>query len=129
MARGHPLEGFVVLVVEDEADTLDAVTDLIRTAFGCSVIPAASGVEALKIIDSGRVVDLVLSDVVMPVMDGLRLSDELRKRLPVPIVLATGLTDALTLAIDHGAIALPKPYTLEDLERVFLERLGIAPTT
>src|SRR5512144_1206036 len=93
VAAEQPLRGFVILVVEDDVDTLDSITNLIGTALGCGVLRASTGIEALEIIDAGTRVDLVFSDIMMPTMDGLTLTDEVRKRLPtIPIVLATGLT-------------------------------------
>ena len=53
------------------------------TARGYTVLEAASGVEALQVIDErGASVDLVVSDVVMPEMDGPTLLRELRQRYP-----------------------------------------------
>jgi CheY-like chemotaxis protein len=120
----QPLRGFVVLVVEDDVDSLDTIHTLISTALGCEVLRASTGVEALAIIDGGERVDLVFSDIMMPGMDGLTLTDEIRKRNPgIPTVLATGLTTMLEAAIEHGAIALVKPYTLDQLSAVFREHL------
>jgi len=120
----QPLRGFVVLVVEDDVDSLDTIHTLINTALGCDVLRASTGVEALAIIDTRARVDLVFSDIMMPGMDGLTLTDEIRKLNPrIPIVLATGLTTMLEAAIEHGAIALVKPYTLDQLSAVFREHL------
>jgi len=124
MAADQPLEGFVILVVEDDVDTLHAIENLICRALGCDVLLASNGVEALQIIDSGAHVDLVFSDIMMPMMGGLTLTDELRKRLPtVPVVLATGLTAVVDAAIERGAIALLKPFTLQQLSSVLCEQL------
>jgi CheY-like chemotaxis protein len=118
MENDRPLCGFVVLVVEDDADTRESLTALIREGLGCRVLSASSGCEALEIIDSKVRVDLVFSDIMMPAMDGLTLIDEVRKRLPqIPIVLATGMTTVLDDAMERGAIALVKPYTLDSSGR------------
>jgi len=47
----HPLRGFVILVVEDDPDTLNAVAYLISEAFGCRVLRASSVDYALRMID------------------------------------------------------------------------------
>src|SRR6476620_11533339 len=118
MENDRPLCGFVVLVVEDGADTRESVTALIREGLGCNVLSASCGSEALEIIDSKVRVDLVFSDIMMPAVDGLTLIDEVRKRLPqIPIILATGMTTVLD-AMARGAIALVKPYTLDQLRAV-----------
>ena len=118
MENYRPLCGFVVLVVKDDADTRESLIALIREGLGCRVLSASSGCEALEIIDSKVRVDLVFSDIMMPAMDGLTLIDEVRKRLPqIPIVLATGMTTVLDDAMERGAIALVKPYTLDSSGR------------
>jgi DNA-binding NtrC family response regulator len=115
-----------VLVVEDDADTLSAVARLISDAFGCKVLSAPSGDEALRIIDSGLHVDLLFTDVVMPEKDGLTLADQVRRRLPdLPVVLATGRPDVVNSVTERGGVALLKPYSIERLEAVFTEHLRI----
>jgi CheY-like chemotaxis protein len=126
VAEGQPLRGVVVLVVEDDEALLEAIAFLIRDALGANVIPVASSVEALQIIDSGAHVDLVFADIIMPQMDGLTLARLIRDRLPaLPIVLCTGLSAAVDSATENGAIPLIKPYSLQQLEAVFTEQLRI----
>ena len=73
-----------ILLVEDE-DPVRAVNARALSARGYTVLEAASGVEALEIIqERGAPVDLVVSDVVMPEMDGPTLLGELRKLYPGP---------------------------------------------
>src|SRR4029079_14027640 len=73
-----------ILLVEDE-DPVRAVNSRALSARGYTVLEAASGVEAMQIIEErGAPVDLVVSDVVMPEMDGPTLLGELRKRHPTP---------------------------------------------
>jgi len=125
MENDRPLCGFVVLVVEDDADTRESLTAL---GLGCSVLSASCGSEALEIIDSKVRVDLVFSDIIMPSMDGLTLLDEVRKRrVQVPIVLATGMTTVLDAATERGAIALVKPYTPRSAQAVFRDQLSAIP--
>ena len=117
--------GFVVLVVKDDADTRESLTAL---GLGCSVLSASCGSEALEIIDSKVRVDLVFSDIIMPSMDGLTLLHEVRKRrVQVPIVLATGMTTVLDAATERGAIALVKPYTPRSAQAVFRDQLSAIP--
>jgi CheY-like chemotaxis protein len=127
MESGAPLlRGFVVLVVDDDADSLATAAMLIE-GLGCRVLRAASGSEALAILDSGVQVDLLFSDVVMPKGNGLALTQEVRQRRPeLPVVLATGYTGVLDAASFGGAIPLIKPYSLERLEAVLAEQLRVA---
>ena len=122
MASGQPLRGYVVLVVEDDAETLNALEFLISDAFGCCVLRASSAEQALRLMDSARRIDLVLSDVVMPDQDGMTLAAQVRKRFPdLPVVLATGRPDVVDALTRRGGIALLKPITIERLEAVFTE--------
>jgi DNA-binding NtrC family response regulator len=126
----QPLRGNVILVVDDEPDSVAALERLIAEAFGCRVLTASSGDEALRVIDSGAHVDLVLTDVVMPEMDGVTLTLLIKGRLPgLPVVLATGRPDVVDLVTQRGGIALLKPYSLERLEAVLNEHLRVARFT
>jgi DNA-binding NtrC family response regulator len=126
MTTGAPLlRGFVVLVVDDDPDSL-AIAAMTIEAFGCSVLRAASGDEALAILDSGAHVDLMLSDVVMPKGNGFVLVHGARERRPaLPVVLATGYGDIVDSASANGVIALIKPYTMERLEAILAEQLHV----
>ena len=124
MAEIRPLRGLVVLVVEDDADTLASVASLIRDFLGCDVLTAVSGEDALRLVDAGFRVDLLFADIVMPVMDGIALTQRIRQRLPdLPAVLTTGLPSAVEMALECAAIALIKPYSPEQLEAIFAEQL------
>ena len=121
------LRGFVVLVVDDDADSLSTAAMIIES-FGCAVLRAASGDEALAILDSGAHVDLMFSDVVMPKGNGFVLARAARDRRPaLPVVLATGYGDVVDSAGANGIIALIKPYSMERLEAILAEQLHIAP--
>jgi len=119
------MRGFVVLVVDDDADNLELAARIVES-FGCSVLKAGSCDDALSILDSGAHVDLVFSDVVMPKTSGITLARLARERNPVmPIILATGYPDSIDEVTDSGAIPLIKPYTIARLEAVFAEQLRV----
>ena len=109
-----------ILLVEDE-EAVRAVNSRALTARGYTVLAAASGIEALEIIEArgGEPVDLVLSDVVMPEMDGPTLLVELRKRMPgVKVVFVSGYAeDAFAKHLPEGEqfAFLPKPFSLKQL--------------
>lgn len=124
MVQNHPLRQYVVLNVDDDADTLRAQADLIADTFGCRVLSVSSCDQALRLIDSGLRVDIVFSDVVMPGMDGLTLAEQLRRRLPdLPVVLTTGRSDVVDSLVERGGVALLKPYSIERLEAVLREQV------
>jgi CheY-like chemotaxis protein len=119
------MRGFVVLVVDDDADNLELAGRIVES-FGCSVLKASSCADALAILDSGAHVDLVFSDVVMPDTSGITLARLTRERYPgMPIVLATGYPDAIDDVTESGAIPLIKPYSIARLEAVFAEQLRV----
>ena len=125
MAPQQPLRGNVILIVDDEPDSVAALGRLLAVAFGCRVLTASSGDEALRIVDSGTHIDLVFADVVMPEMDGVTLAHLIGKRLPgLPIVLATGRPDVVDSVTERGGIALLKPYSLGRLDAVLNEHLS-----
>src|SRR4029077_15113614 len=111
-------------VVEDDAATLSAFTQVVGNIFGCTVLSASSAEAALQMIESSARIDLLFSDVVMPGMDGITLAQRVRAKLPeLPIILTTGFSGAIESAISRGAIPLLKPFTRQQLEAVFTEQL------
>ncbi len=108
-----------VLLVEDE----DAVRSFASRALatrGYKVLEAASGVEALEVMDREHGnVDLVVSDVVMPEMDGPTLLRHLRQRNPnIRIIFMSGYAEEAfrkNLSADENFVFLPKPFTLKKL--------------
>ena len=75
-----------ILIVEDDADIRDGVRILLARE-GYRILEAENGAKALQVFDPG--VDLVILDVMMPGMSGLRVCEELRKRSTVPILFLT----------------------------------------
>ena len=75
------LKGFVVLVVDDDADSLHLAMTVVES-FGCGVLSASGCDDALAILDSGAHVDLVFSDVIMPKTSGVTLARLVRERHP-----------------------------------------------
>jgi two-component system cell cycle sensor histidine kinase/response regulator CckA len=108
-----------ILLVEDE-DGLRALNGRGLSSRGYTVLQAANGVEAIELFDKeGGSVDLVVSDVVMPEMDGPTLLKELRRRDPnVKFIFVSGYAeDAFAKSLPEGPTPdfLPKPFTLKQL--------------
>ncbi len=117
-----------ILLVEDE----DAVRLFAKRALrnkGYRVLEARSGEEALEVIRSQESgFDLVISDVVMPNMDGPTLAREIRTRFPqTPIIFISGYAEDVfrkKLAEEHSDIAfVPKPFSLTELAAAVKEAL------
>ena len=108
-----------ILLVEDE-DPVRAVNSRALSARGYTVLEAASGIEALHIVREGdHQIDLVVSDVVMPEMDGPTLLREIRKHLPdLKVIFVSGYAeDAFRKNLPEGETFnfLPKPFSLKQL--------------
>src|SRR5207253_8559755 len=108
-----------VLLVEDE-EGLRALNARGLVSRGFTVFEAGNGVEAMEALErQGGHVDLVVSDVVMPEMDGPALLKELRKRNPdIKVIFVSGYAeDAFQKSLPEGDRPnfLPKPFTLKQL--------------
>ncbi len=82
------LTGLRILVVDDDPGVCESVRDLLAED-GCDVITAGGGLEALRTLDRVTV-DLIVSDVVMPDLDGYDLFMEVKRRGDTPVLLMTG---------------------------------------
>jgi two-component system, cell cycle sensor histidine kinase and response regulator CckA len=118
----------IILLVEDE-EGLRALNARGLASRGYTVLEAGNGVEAIDVLErtEGRV-DLVVSDVVMPEMDGPTLLRELRSRDPdLKIIFVSGYAeDAFQKHLPAaGQFAfLPKPFTLKQLVAAVKETLA-----
>lgn len=134
-SRDAALEGRRILVVEDDVRNVFALTSILEPR-GAVVQIARNGLEALKALDEAagnpdRAIDLVLMDVMMPEMDGLTATRELRKnpawkRLPVIVLTAKAMKDDQEQCLAAGANDyMAKPLDVEkllSLVRVWMPR-------
>lgn len=125
-AGGRPEQ---VLVVDDEP-LVRHFTARVLVGEGYAVHEAGDGLEAMAILESGRSVDCVVSDVVMPRLDGVKLLEALAVRqpgLPVILMSAYGTAQLAERGIAAPCAVLRKPFAPERLvEEV---RRCIAPRT
>jgi EAL domain-containing protein (putative c-di-GMP-specific phosphodiesterase class I) len=107
-----------VLVVDDE-EPLRKIVERMLSRAGLAVTTAASGIEALAIFRSGKRFDTIVSDLIMPGMDGMRFLREVRQLdLDVPMIFLTGnpsLSTALEAMEQGGFRYLAKPVEPERL--------------
>lgn len=118
-----------ILLVEDE-DGLRSLNARGLRSRGYSVIEAANGVEAMEAFDEKNgEVDLVVSDVVMPEMDGPTLLKEMRSRNPsLKIIFVSGYAeDAFEKSLPENQqfAFLPKPFTLTQLVAAVKETMTL----
>jgi len=106
-----------ILVVDDNKAVLEFLL-LLLSKHGLNAVGAASGRECLRRVQAEHV-DLIILDVMMPVMDGLEVCRELKKlAVSVPIVLLTARDDMMTraAAMDLGVSEfVAKPVNNNDL--------------
>ena len=119
----------LVLLVEDEDPVRSFAARALRLR-GYTVVEAASGEEALEILKDGELhVDIMLSDVIMPGLDGPGWVREAQKARPgAKVIFMSGYAEDAFVGGDSGvpgATFLPKPFTLNELtERVKDQLLG-----
>jgi PAS domain S-box-containing protein len=116
-----------ILVVEDEKAVLSLATRFLRRQ-GFEVIAADRGGDALLLLkDPALHVDLLLTDVILPVMDGRKLYEELRLLRPgLRVVFMSGYTDDVIArrgVLEPGIAFVQKPFTLDALVRKVREVL------
>ena len=117
-----------ILVVDDEALLVKGIRFNLKSD-GYEVITGSNGQEAVELTKSESP-DLVVLDVMMPIMDGLTACGKIREFSDVPIILLTAKTDDMDklIGFDHGADDyLTKPFNILELKariRAMLRRTG-----
>jgi DNA-binding NtrC family response regulator len=108
-----------ILIVDDEPNILSALTGMIE-AWGYNTLCAFSGSDGLNFLDHNHV-DLILSDQVMPGMDGLALLEAVKEKnndLPFIMLTGHGAIDKAVIAMKNGATDyLLKPCKPDELQR------------
>jgi two-component system NtrC family sensor kinase len=114
--RGRP--GECVLVVEDDDDVRRYVVEALG-ALGYEVLEAANGTDALRLLEARKTIHLLLTDVVMPGMNGRKLADEATQRAPrLRVLYMTGYSRNAIVhqgRLDPGVDLIQKPITSEHL--------------
>jgi CheY-like chemotaxis protein len=114
-ARG----GDRILLVDDDAMVRRLVRETLRSR-GYEVLDAESGEKALRrILEEGRAVDLLLTDLAMPDMGGRELARHVQARWPgLPVLYMSGYSEEMILSqgkLDPPGAFLPKPFSIEEL--------------
>lgn len=111
-----------ILVVEDNED-VGAFAETLLSELGHYVTRAESGEEALEIVRR-QSFDVILSDVVMPGMGGLKFAETLARELPhIPVVLATGYSQEIAESGSGGHSVIRKPYRLATLSEALAKAM------
>jgi two-component system, chemotaxis family, chemotaxis protein CheY len=128
--QGERMREVQALIVDDSSVMRKIVERCLRQAGVESlvVVEAGSGVEGLEILKSRRV-DLILSDINMPAMDGLEFVRQLRKQqlaegVPVVMITTESSEEHVKQAIEAGAIGyIREPFTADQVKQKVLSLL------
>ncbi len=116
-----------VLLVDDDPGVRFALTEVLSDR-GYRVVAAHSGAQALALLDG---VDVVVTDLSMPGMDGLELMTRIAARAPkLPVILLTahGSEAMVRIASRHGACGcLSKPFDIDEIARVIEHARTLRP--
>jgi nitrogen-specific signal transduction histidine kinase/CheY-like chemotaxis protein len=114
----------VALLVDDEAVVRMCTADML-TDLGFKVIEATSAEQAIELLNQGSHIDILITDYMMPGMNGIDLARKVRERLPqMPVLLVSGFAQADGVAPDLPR--LTKPFRQEEL-RSSLANLSAVP--
>ena len=108
-------DGARILVVDDDLPIRELLVSLL-TDNGHTVIEAAHGAAALDVLTDTSV-DLVISDIMMPVLDGVRLCRQVKATWQTPFILMSSAPQQRSFAAGEDAF-IPKPFDLDRLEQV-----------
>ena len=107
-----------ILIVDDE-EVLRDVLDAVLRREGFDVVMAASGEQALSVLDDDDAIDLVILDVMLPGISGIDTLRAIRianPQLPVIVITAFSSIDGAIEAMKHGAFHyIPKPFKNEEV--------------
>jgi adenylate cyclase len=117
--------GRLILIVDDEPMILRSVSATLAEA-GFRIMVAENGAAGLDaFLRLAEQIDLVLTDVVMPIMDGIAMADSIKSHTPdARIVLMTGYSEPVIAGMRGGSYPLiRKPFLSEDLLRIIKANL------
>jgi two-component system, cell cycle sensor histidine kinase and response regulator CckA len=127
-AEAASFEGSGRILLVDDEEMVRKMAKTMLERIGFDVLTARDGVEAVKIFRENQAdIELVLSDLTMPRMNGWETLSALREICPdIPVILASGYDEAQIMADDHRIqpqAFLHKPYQLDDLKKALAEAL------
>ncbi len=126
------MEGLRFLVVEDSPTMRQLISFSLKRFKGCKIVEAVDGVDALKKLQTEEV-DMILTDINMPVMDGLKLVSLVRQNaktrdLPIIIITTEGAQEDRDRGLALGANAyISKPIQSSHLLKVIGDVIEKAP--
>ncbi len=123
----NELDGKETILVVDDEEMVLTMAEMVLKSRGYRVLTANSGEKALKVLaETKSLIDLLITDMVMPKMNGRELIEKVRAQSPATaIVCATACTRSLQM--ESKLDFLTKPFTAQDLLRKVREALAVQP--
>lgn len=125
------MKPYVVLVVDDEPDMLDTFV-MVLQPMGYEIFTVVSGEAALQALGE-RAFDLVITDFMMPGLDGAQTLDAMKSAAPaLPVIVVTGFVteDVFNACQRHGAAAIvKKPFGVKEFRELVARLLAGAPAS
>jgi CheY-like chemotaxis protein len=119
-----------IFVVEDDAQVRSFVAETLA-GLNYEVAQASTGEEALRILESGLLLDVLLTDVILPGMNGRELAGAVQKTRPtVKVLFMTGYSRNAIVhhgRLDAGVMLLQKPFSVEELSVRIRQALASRP--
>ena len=117
----------VILIIDDE-EKIRSVLSKIVDQLDLIPLTARDGLEALNLLQSEKI-DLIITDLMMPQMDGLTFivkSREINPRIPIAVISGYGDVKNATLALTRGAFNfITKPFTIKEVENIIRKGLRL----
>ncbi len=114
------MKQFRILIVDDEADVRETLSEMIES-LDYQVMVAENGVEALNTTKTEKV-DLIITDLSMPRMNGLELivkSKGIHPNIPIAVISAFGNVENTTYALTRGAFSfIAKPFKMSEIKEL-----------
>ena len=123
----------VVLIVEDE-EQVRVLAESYLQEQGHQTVSAATADEALAALEASEHVDLLFTDIGLhgDIQAGIELAKravERRRGLKVLYTTGQGVTDGMLALFVEGSAVLPKPYTVDQLQKILASHFGIASSS
>jgi PAS domain S-box-containing protein len=119
-AAEHASTGETVLVVEDEPVVRGVILEMLAEQ-GYRTLEAIDGPSGLRILRTKQLIDLLITDVGLPGMNGRQLADQARETRPgLKILFITGYAESVTMSdgfLEEGMEMITKPFELDNLSR------------
>lgn len=117
----------VILIIDDE-EKIRSVLSKIVDQLDLIPLTARDGLEALNLLQSEKI-DLIITDLMMPQMDGLTFivkSREINPKIPIAVISGYGDVKNATLALTRGAFNfITKPFTIKEVENIIRKGLRL----